>query len=127
MWGVTALESIGTHVALLRAPGLALIVGSPGLARLEDGWVAPRYGHKVPAPVLSVAADELASATFTTVIVPRPLDQPTPMVRFGVGRVEVSGVGRGGAQRDVATWNASSAAWARHRASGAVARQVTCA
>jgi hypothetical protein len=56
--------------SVVRAPGLALVVVGDVTPAIEDGWVAPDYGVKHVAPVVSVVADGAADATFTTVILP---------------------------------------------------------
>jgi uncharacterized heparinase superfamily protein len=62
------------------APGLALLVtGAP--VGLERGWVAPEYGVRLPAPVVSAVA-VARRATFVTVIAPlRPGEAPPRVTR----------------------------------------------
>ncbi len=60
------------------APGLALVFGDPRRPSLEDGWVAPRYGRKERAPVVSVVADGSRDATFLTLVAPLADGQPVP-------------------------------------------------
>ena len=50
------------------APGLALAILGGGTPAIEPGWVAPRYGHRLPAPVVSVVADGARDARFVTVL-----------------------------------------------------------
>jgi Heparinase II/III-like protein/Heparinase II/III N-terminus len=60
-----------TDGVTVAAPGLALtILGARGLT-LEPGWIAPRYGHRDPAPVVS-AVVEGREATFVTVLATTP-------------------------------------------------------
>jgi hypothetical protein len=67
--GEVAVERRGdTHV--VRAPGLALVIHGPGAASIEAGWVAPAYGIKRPAPVVSVVVEGACDATFTTAVLP---------------------------------------------------------
>jgi hypothetical protein len=54
----------------VRAPGLALTFSPGSELRLEQGWVAPRYGVKLRAPVISAVIDGLCSAEFVTVLAP---------------------------------------------------------
>jgi hypothetical protein len=49
------------------APGAALTILGAGTPAVEQGWVAPRYGCRVPAPVVSAAA-EGRDAVFVTVL-----------------------------------------------------------
>ena len=117
--GATAFDH-DERVAIVRAPGLALVVVATDAvaAAVEDGWFAPEYGHKVPAPVVSVALEGAVSASFLTLVVPLGEDEPVPdlRVRFGeeAAVVEVSGRER----RDVVTWTPSRAAWWRTSAAG---------
>src|SRR4029077_9117907 len=46
-WGQTAVET-GQESTSVRTPGLALIVAPRLQALIEEGWVAPSYGVKVP-------------------------------------------------------------------------------
>ena len=51
------------------APGLALVVLGADGAALEPGWVAPRYGRLLEAPVVSAPAVG-REARFVSVLVP---------------------------------------------------------
>ena len=53
------------------APGLALHIAGAQRIALEPGWVAPRYGEHVPAPVVSAVAEGARTAAFVTEVVPR--------------------------------------------------------
>jgi hypothetical protein len=83
----------GAHV--VRAPGVALVIASDVAPAIEAGWVAPRYGVKHPAPVVSVVADGAADATFTTLVVPLPDGASVPRLSVraddGGTTVEVAG------------------------------------
>jgi hypothetical protein len=61
---------------------------------IEPGWVAPSYGVKAPAPVVSLVADGAPDATFTTVVVPLAAGAEVPAVDVrcadGVTSVEVA-------------------------------------
>jgi Heparinase II/III-like protein/Heparinase II/III N-terminus len=94
----------------VRAPGLALVVAAGAGPVLEDGWCAPEYGVKQPAPVVSVAVDGATEASFITLIVPRDGDGdaavPDLRVLRANGRtvVEVDGAGPDGEATDVVAW-----------------------
>ena len=79
-WGATEVAHDG-RAAIVRAPGLALVFPGAAVPILEDGWVAPEYGRKVPAPVVSVAVEGVANATFLTLVAPLEAAQPAPDVR----------------------------------------------
>jgi hypothetical protein len=70
----------------VRARGLALVVlgGSP---RLERGWIAPRYGELLEAPVVRATAHG-RDARFVSVLVP---GTAVPAVRVDGDRVTVDG------------------------------------
>ena len=55
---------------VIMAPGVWLLFEGPGACALEEGWISPEYGVKVPAPVVSRRARSLPNATFITAIVP---------------------------------------------------------
>jgi hypothetical protein len=56
----------------VESPGLALETVGPHTPIIEAGWVAPCYGIRHPAPVVSVATDAVAATTFVTLIAPHP-------------------------------------------------------
>ena len=108
--------SASEHGALVRAPGLALVFAPNVQVGLEDGWYAPKYGVKQPAPVVSAVAEGAADATLLTVVAPTPPGTAAPRLRTARGdgaRVEVD-VERSGA-RDTVAWalDGSEAAFAR--------------
>lgn len=104
----------------VRAPGLALVVVSSDVAvpALEEGWFAPEYGRKVPAPVVSVAVEGATSATFLTLVAPVEASGRVPSLRVRTAEeaavVEVAGFGH----RDVVTWTRTRAAWWRTSEAG---------
>jgi hypothetical protein len=55
---------------VVHAPGLALVFAPPREVTIEPGWVAPRYGAKEAAPVVSAMAENAAEAVFFTLAVP---------------------------------------------------------
>lgn len=51
------------------APGLTIVVPRwCGEVTIEDGWVSPTYGVKVPAPIVVITAADLVDADLVTVI-----------------------------------------------------------
>jgi len=80
------------------APGVALTIIGAGTPALEPGWVAPRYGRRLPAPVVSAVAKG-SDATFVSVLATAParveLDGPVLHVdgdtlALGDGPLEVA-------------------------------------
>ena len=69
------------EVGAVRAPGVALVFAPPLVPSLEDGWVAPTYGRKLPTPVVVAALEGVAAATFTTLLAPLERERPTPRLR----------------------------------------------
>jgi Heparinase II/III-like protein/Heparinase II/III N-terminus len=63
--------------ATVRTADLALVVAPGVRVALEDGWVAPTYGVRLPAPVVS-AATEAADAHCTTLLMPLDAGRPAP-------------------------------------------------
>jgi hypothetical protein len=78
--GEVTVERRG-DVHVVCAPGLALVIHGPGTARVEPGWVAPLYGVKRPAPVVSVVVEDAMDATFTTAVLPLEAGAELPSVR----------------------------------------------
>jgi heparinase II/III-like protein len=137
---------IGQGTSTVRAPGLALVF-APGYApRVEAGWVAPHYGVKHAAPVISVAA-EGATVEFITLIAPLAEGQPCPRLQTCRDRgdgsdvhcVEINGVGPQHSATDYITWSSSiehsvlgpfrtraAAVWLRKSADGAESSLVAC-
>jgi Heparinase II/III-like protein/Heparinase II/III N-terminus len=95
--GPEALGKTRVGPRSVRAPGLGLVF-APGVAlRLERGWVAPSYGRRLEAPVVSAVVEGVAEAAFVALVV--PLDARTPLPELTVRRhatrtaVEVRGFG----------------------------------
>ena len=128
------MEEDGSAV---RAPDLALVFAPGRQPRIEPGWVAPEYGVKLPAPVVSVVADGDADVEFLTLVVPADSDAPLPTLRVWRGAgdgsrltvAEVGGAGPGRPRprrlepdgRGVRAGTASiraAAAWLRQSATG---------
>jgi hypothetical protein len=70
---------------VVRAPGVALVVAGDVEPVVEPGWIAPRYGVKQPAPVVSIVADGAADARFTTLVVPLADGAQAPALRVAAG------------------------------------------
>lgn len=140
-WGCTTL-TVEKEYTVVRAPGVALLCAANCQAAvgLEPGWIAPQYGVRVPAPVVTVTADAVASATFMTLVAPLEAPDAVPTLRVQTDtmplsqrtRVEVRGVGLDNTARDHVVWNGSdkhfalgpfqgqaAAAWWRESADGA--------
>ncbi|MEA2246423.1 MAG: hypothetical protein QOH46_952 [Solirubrobacteraceae bacterium] len=75
-WGRVAVECRDASY-VVRAPGVALVVAADRAPVIEAGWVAPAYGVKLRAPVVSVVAAG-AATTFTTLVVPLDDGAPAP-------------------------------------------------
>jgi Heparinase II/III-like protein/Heparinase II/III N-terminus len=95
--------------AAVLAPGLALVFGEPHRPSLEGGWVAPTYGRKEPAPVVSVVVEDSRDATFFTLVAPGGQSVPSFEVRSSPSAtiVEVVGAGASG-RRDWISWSATT-------------------
>ena len=53
----------------MSAPGLTIIVPRwCGEVSIEDGWVSPTYGVKMPSPVVVITAADLVDADLVSVI-----------------------------------------------------------
>lgn len=134
----THLASTKTN-AVVRAPGLALVFDTAHMPRLEPGWVAPEYGLKLAAPVVSVAVEAAAEACFFTLVAPLHSSATAPSLLAHVEQsgkaqtiiAEVKGVGMDGTATDRLTWSTkalpfalemfegrASAAWLRTSAAG---------
>jgi Heparinase II/III-like protein/Heparinase II/III N-terminus len=92
---VTVAGRVGAYV--VRAPGVALVIAGDLEPAIEPGWIAPEYGVKHRAPVVSVVAEGAPDATFTTLVVPLADGADAPSLRVdGTGAattVEVAGDG----------------------------------
>jgi hypothetical protein len=109
-WQRTCVESNETN-QVVHAPGLALVFAAR-TPRIEPGWVAPQYGSKRPAPVVSVVA-EAAAASFYTLVMPLDASARTPKLLVHSDqhdaartmRVEIVGVGHDSTTTDSLTWS----------------------
>lgn len=137
-WNQTFIEGYEFD-SVVRAPGLTLIFESSPRPRIEPGWVAPEYGVKTRAPVISVTREGAASACFFTLVVPGGSDAPAPVLLTHLEQTdaaqtivaEIAGVGFKGTATDRLIWNSAarplelgmfkgraSAAWLRTSSSG---------
>lgn len=76
----------------ISAPGVDLLFAGHGDLTIEDGWVAPGYGRKAAAPVVSFCARGRHAARFVTAIVPVAADTPAATARRLSLTIEASGV-----------------------------------
>jgi hypothetical protein len=106
-WGATEVTG-GDGGAVVRAPGVAIVVHGPHEPRLEEGWYAPEYGRKLSAPVVSVPAEGVRSATFLTLVTPLGDGEPVPAlaVRAAGGSPLVEVTGPEG--RDLVAWGSGA-------------------
>ena len=61
-----AQDAARVEGATVLAPGLEMRIEGAERIALELGWVAPRYGEHVPAPVVSAVAAGVRDAAFVT-------------------------------------------------------------
>lgn len=54
-----------------------MVLGADAV-RLEPGWVAPAYGVRLPAPLVSAVAGPAPAARFLTLIAPLEPGAPAP-------------------------------------------------
>ena len=106
--GETLVEP-GPDATAVRAPGLALVLDPALDVALEPGWVAPAYGERLAAPVVS-AAIEATRARLVTLVCPHELGVPAPRLRRreaapGTTAVEVRRFAPGGETVDVIEWS----------------------
>ncbi|MGB7923702.1 MAG: alginate lyase family protein [Pyrinomonadaceae bacterium] len=123
----------------VRAPGLALVFEPARQPHIEPGWVAPVYGEKHRAPVVSLIADDAQEACFFTLVAPLDTNAPAPKLlarREQAGATEaifaeIVGVGHDRSATDRLMWSApsrhfelglfrgrASAVWSRTSADG---------
>ncbi|HEY7076621.1 MAG TPA: alginate lyase family protein [Solirubrobacteraceae bacterium] len=103
------------------APGVAIAIAGAEEIVLEDGWVSPRYGVKVPAPVVSASLGGVRDAVLVTLLAPCPGGAPpaltcvecTPWATV----VRVGGVAPDGA-RDTLSLTDAGAVWERATPAG---------
>jgi len=132
------------------SPRLAMWLEGPGRLGLEDGWFAPAYGLKVPAPVVALRTPPARGADFLSLLVPtddgrtvrkveieRGDDATRMVIDFGLGDEH-----RGDGFRETVVWSAdpdgdaafalaawklrARAGWLRTSAAGAVLALGAC-
>jgi hypothetical protein len=114
-WHLAAEAQGATEVAgpAVLAPGLALVFAPGAAPVLERGWVAPEYGVKRAAPVVRLAAEGAADATFLTLVTPRADGRRAPALRVvrddTITVVEVTGTGGDGGATDTVAWGEDDA------------------
>ncbi|HKF80398.1 MAG TPA: alginate lyase family protein [Thermoleophilaceae bacterium] len=91
----------------VRAPGLGLVLAPGPSPRLERGWVAPRYGIRHEAPVVSAVIEGVREANFVTLVAPLAENAALPSlsVRRDGGQTAVAVTGIGGESHTL-TWRA---------------------
>jgi hypothetical protein len=95
--------------ATVLAPGVGLVILGAEDVSLEAGWVAPSYGVRLGAPVVSATA-EGTEARFVTLLAPRATSGAAPrLARDAAGRLRVEIDG----ERDTIDLRATSCAWER--------------
>ena len=110
-WDATRIVHDG-EAGVVHAPGLALVF--PGAVPvLEDGWFAPEYGRKVPAPVVSVVAESSKDTTFLTLVAPLSPGEPAPRLRVCLAGHAVLAEVVSRRRRDVVMWTPTQAALLR--------------
>jgi hypothetical protein len=107
--------------ALALAPGLALVFAPGVRLTVEEGWYAPRYGVKHPAPVICAVRDGEPNARMIVVAVPlAPGDGPPRLdtVEHDGEHTTVVIEGATAGARDTVRWSAdgSAARWDRTEA-----------
>jgi Heparinase II/III-like protein/Heparinase II/III N-terminus len=91
-----------------RAPGCALVFHSASRLKVEQGWYAPAYGIKHPAPIVSASVEEVEAADFFTLVVPQGPGQQVPVFNARTNEqttiLEVTKPGPGGSTSDMVAW-----------------------
>ena len=111
-WEKTTI-SLRADQSIVCAPGLGLIFHAATVPTVEPGYIAPQYGTKLPAPVVSLALDKHESADFITIIVPLDAPETVPQVTLVPDRgdgsdaivLEVAGVGPLHTATDHLSWS----------------------
>lgn len=140
----TAIRRRNDNNAVI-APGLALIFPSRNEPQLEPGWIAPQYGQRISAPVVSIRSNA-AETVFFTLVMPIELNEPLPAFRVTGDATcsdrigfEVTGVGPNKSAIDRVAWSAQAehfgigsatgtarAAWVRAFTSGSASVVQAC-
>jgi hypothetical protein len=128
-------------------PDLALVFNPGSRLQIEPGWLAPLYGVKQNAPVVSASIEGKSSAEFVAVVMPSAPSRPAPKLKVIHSpsaaspqvAIEVSGIGQDGAFTDYVAWSLSiadhaissfqcraSAVWSRSAGQEEDVRFVAC-
>lgn len=91
------------------APAVELVLPAGHEPTVESGWVAPQYGERQPAPVVTVSATGVREASFLTLLLPARPALPPPRLSVldrdgGRCSVRVDGVGPRGSDVDFIRW-----------------------
>jgi hypothetical protein len=108
----------------VRVPGL-LLTFAPGMEiAIEEGWYAPSYGIRHPAPVVSAVVEDASDAAFITLAAPAPGPETPALAVVDLDEaratIEVAGVGNGGGALDTISWSADGKCLAWRRSDGVV-------
>ncbi|MEZ5376604.1 MAG: alginate lyase family protein [Acidimicrobiales bacterium] len=98
--------------SIVETPAATFVVlRDSGLVDIEDGWVSPTYGERLPAPVIAIAAPRHHTATIVTLIDPL-CRSPRSVIHEVDGDHHAVQIDWGGSRDDLA-WQPSSANWSR--------------
>jgi Heparinase II/III-like protein/Heparinase II/III N-terminus len=96
------------HGCTVVAPGVVLAIVTSGTIRIENGWIAPKYGRKVAAPVVAAEQIGQADAVFVTLIAPLGAGRTAPSIAVtdadGIRVATVDRIGDDGRSRDQIAW-----------------------
>lgn len=110
-WEQTTITDQG-NASYVCAPGVRLAVASPAAVSIEPGWIAPTYGTKLKAPVVSAVIEGQSQVNFFTLIVPHHGKSRPPSAQLSAVvehqpcsfSVKIDGVGPQGTARDLVVW-----------------------
>jgi hypothetical protein len=111
--GRVTVETQGNNV-LARAPDCALVFPSATGIKVEQGWYAPAYGIKHPAPVVSLPVADVTQTDFFTLVLPLKSDRRTPELQVHnhedgpVTVFEICKLGAEGSTTDYVAWSEST-------------------
>ena len=115
--GRVVIGTQGNNV-VARTPECALVFHSATGVNVEQGWYAPAYGIKHPAPVVSVAVDDVTQTDFFTLVVPLESDRQAPELQVHnhetepITIFEISNLGPEGLTTDAVAWTESKESFA---------------
>lgn len=106
--GRTILRS-SSNGGTVVAPGLALALVTAGTIWLDDGWIAPKYGTKIAAPVIVAERFNRTEAVFITLVAPMAVGQAIPSITVssedGIRVATVDRTGKQGQSCDRIAWS----------------------